>query len=69
MSPVGDAFRSYIRQYPALINNTTVDWFMAWPEEALIEVASKFLGNIELPDEKRDGLAKICGYAHYTTQQ
>lgn len=69
MSPVGDAFRSYIRQYPALINNTTVDWFMAWPEEALIEVASKFLGNIELPDDKRDGLAKICGYAHYTTQQ
>jgi dynein heavy chain len=28
MSPVGEAFKSYIRQYPALINNTTIDWFM-----------------------------------------
>ena len=67
MSPVGEAFRNYCRQYPALINNTTIDWFMAWPEEALIEVANKFLGNIELPNEKRQGLANLCGYAHATT--
>jgi len=69
MSPVGEAFRNYCRQYPALINNTTIDWFMAWPEEALIEVANKFLGNIELPDDKRQGLANLCGYAHATTSK
>jgi dynein heavy chain len=68
MSPVGDAFRSYCRQYPALINNTTIDWFMAWPEEALIEVANKFLSKVELPDDKRQGLANLCGYTHATTQ-
>lgn len=68
MSPVGESFRSYCRQYPALINNTTIDWFMPWPEEALIEVANKFLNSIELPDEKRKGLAALCGFTHYTTQ-
>jgi dynein heavy chain len=69
MSPVGETFRSYCRQYPALINNTTIDWFMAWPEEALIEVASKFLNDIDLPDEKRGPLANMCGFAHAFTQK
>ena len=39
MSPVGEKFKDYTRNYPALINNTTIDWFMKWPEEALFEVA------------------------------
>jgi len=39
MSPIGQAFRDYCRMYPALINNTTIDWFMAWPDDALTEVA------------------------------
>eukprot|EP01029_Cantina_marsupialis_P005820 TRINITY_DN1630_c1_g4_i2.p1 TRINITY_DN1630_c1_g4~~TRINITY_DN1630_c1_g4_i2.p1 ORF type:complete len:1526 (+),score=559.26 TRINITY_DN1630_c1_g4_i2:3370-7947(+) len=29
--------------YPALVNNTTIDWFHPWPLEALKEVAMKFL--------------------------
>lgn len=39
MSPIGSDFLNYCKLYPALINNTTIDWFMQWPEEALIEVA------------------------------
>ncbi len=38
-SPVGDAFRFRARQFPALINCTTIDWFHAWPRDALIGVA------------------------------
>jgi dynein heavy chain len=67
MSPVGEAFKSYIRQYPALINSTTIDWFMPWPEEALIEVANKFLDKIDINDDKRQGLANLCGYTHAIT--
>ena len=33
--PIGKAFRDYCRIYPALINNTTIDWFMGWPADAL----------------------------------
>ncbi|XP_077326811.1 dynein axonemal heavy chain 2 [Lithobates pipiens] len=48
MSPVGDPFRNRIRQYPALVNCTTIDWFSEWPQEALLEVAERYLEGVEL---------------------
>ncbi|XP_008209980.1 dynein heavy chain 2, axonemal [Nasonia vitripennis] len=47
MSPIGDAFRNRLRQYPALINCTSIDWFHEWPREALLEVGNKFLMNLD----------------------
>lgn len=47
MSPIGEAFRNRLRQYPALINCTTIDWFHEWPREALLEVGNKFLMNLD----------------------
>ena len=46
-------FRDRIRQYPAFVNCTTIDWFSEWPYEALIEVADKYLENIDManPEE------------------
>ncbi|CAG9862849.1 unnamed protein product [Phyllotreta striolata] len=46
MSPVGEAFRNRLRQYPALINCTTIDWFKEWPRQALLEVANKYIANV-----------------------
>lgn len=69
MSPVGESFRSFCRQYPALINNTTIDWFMAWPYEALIEVANKFLGELDITDENRYNIAALAAYTHSTTYE
>jgi len=34
-SPIGDAFRNHIRQYPSLINCCSIDWF---------DVSRPFLG-------------------------
>jgi dynein heavy chain len=34
-SPVGQKFR----KFPALFNECTIDWFLPWPEEALVSVA------------------------------
>ncbi|XP_076145705.1 dynein axonemal heavy chain 2 [Alosa pseudoharengus] len=48
MSPVGDPFRNRIRQYPALVNCTTIDWFSEWPRDALLEVAERYLDGIAL---------------------
>ena len=47
MSPIGAAFRNYCRMYPALINYTTIDWFIRWPDDALTEVAQRFIGKME----------------------
>ncbi|KAB0795300.1 hypothetical protein PPYR_12139 [Photinus pyralis] len=46
MSPIGDAFRVRLRQYPSLVNCSTIDWFCDWPKEALLEVAQKYIGDV-----------------------
>ena len=46
-SPVGDRFRIRARNFPALINNTAIDWFQPWPHEALVSVANRFLAEVE----------------------
>lgn len=43
MSPVGDSLRVRCRQFPSLINCCTIDWYMPWPEDALLSVARQFL--------------------------
>ncbi|XP_074081620.1 dynein axonemal heavy chain 2 isoform X1 [Macrotis lagotis] len=52
LSPVGDPFRNWIRQYPALVNCTTINWFSEWPGEALLEVAEKYLMGVDLGTEE-----------------
>ena len=51
-SPVGDTFRFRARQFPALINCTSIDWFFPWPRDALTGVANRFLAKIEFPSEE-----------------
>jgi dynein heavy chain, axonemal len=57
-SPVGDIFRIRARRFPGIINCTQIDWFHEWPKDALIGVAGRFLGDVELPNEEiRDAIA------------
>lgn len=51
MSPAGEPFRSRLRMFPSLVNCTSIDWFSAWPEDALAEVALKYLEGVELESE------------------
>jgi P-loop containing dynein motor region D4 len=43
MSPVGDTLRTRCRNFPGLVNNTVIDWFEPWSEQALQSVATAFL--------------------------
>ena len=64
-SPVGDAFRFRARQFPGLINCTSIDWFHEWPEEALLGVAARFLAEIEFPTEElRTSIAQHMANVH-----
>nr|XP_008166211.1 dynein axonemal heavy chain 12 isoform X1 [Chrysemys picta bellii] len=63
-SPIGDAFRNRLRQFPSLINCCTIDWFQPWPEDALERVANKFLETLQLTDNERQEVVPICKHFH-----
>ncbi|XP_019392438.1 PREDICTED: dynein heavy chain 12, axonemal [Crocodylus porosus] len=63
-SPIGDAFRNRLRQFPSLINCCTIDWFQPWPEEALERVANKFLETLQLTDNERQEVVPVCKHFH-----
>ena len=46
-SPVGPKFSTRAQQFPGLINGTKIDWFLTWPEEALTDVATHFIGTFD----------------------
>ena len=70
MSPVGDSLRIRCRQFPSLINCTTIDWFHGWPEAALVSVAERFLENLELPSpEIRQSVVRMCGFVHRNIEE
>jgi dynein heavy chain len=64
-SPVGDAFRFRARMFPGIINCTSIDWFHEWPLDALLDVSSRFLSEVEFPtDEIRDAVGAHMSYVH-----
>ncbi|KAJ8399894.1 hypothetical protein AAFF_G00406240 [Aldrovandia affinis] len=60
MSPIGDAFRNRLRMFPSLINCCTIDWFQAWPTDALEMVANKFLEDVEMDLDIRKEVVAMC---------
>ena len=40
----------------------------AWPEDALTAVATRFLGDVEMTDEERDGCIDLCKEFHTSTR-
>merc|ERR1740133_821267 len=63
-SPVGEAFRVRARRFPALVNNTMIDWFHAWPAIALQSVSDKFLGEVELgTEEVKEAIIKFMPFS------
>ena len=46
--------------YPGLVNCSTIDWFGEWPQEALMEVAERYLQGIDLNLGADTELLKVC---------
>lgn len=53
MSPLGEVFRSRLRNFPSLVTCCTLDWFSEWPEEALLGVGKGQISarDIDLGDD------------------
>ncbi|KAK6963637.1 Dynein heavy chain 7 axonemal [Biomphalaria glabrata] len=67
-SPIGDAFRNRLRQFPSLINCCTIDWFQAWPDDALMRVANKFLEEADIEDREKVEVVNICKSFHQSVR-
>ncbi|XP_065680811.1 dynein axonemal heavy chain 3 isoform X1 [Hydra vulgaris] len=64
MSPIGDAFRNRLRMFPSLINCCTIDWFQAWPDDALEMVAKAFFKDINIEPTVQNAAVQMCKYFH-----
>ncbi|XP_060639849.2 dynein axonemal heavy chain 10-like [Anolis sagrei] len=65
MSPVGETLRTRCRNFPGLVNNTGIDWFLPWPAQALDAVAKFFLGlNPLIPLENMEAVVEHSVMVH-----
>eukprot|EP00818_Percolomonas_sp_WS_P004750 CAMPEP_0117444502 /NCGR_PEP_ID=MMETSP0759-20121206/5277_1 /TAXON_ID=63605 /ORGANISM="Percolomonas cosmopolitus, Strain WS" /LENGTH=4349 /DNA_ID=CAMNT_0005236577 /DNA_START=155 /DNA_END=13203 /DNA_ORIENTATION=- len=64
MSPVGESLRNYLRMFPSLVNTTTIDWFTAWPQDALLSVARNFIHEMGFEDDIVEPCAKTMVHIH-----
>lgn len=70
MSPVGDAFRARCRMFPSLVNCCTIDWFVQWPQEALLSVSASFLSPVEgIEDGMKTKISNMCVEIHTSVNE
>ncbi|KAG8349154.1 putative Dynein heavy chain N terminal region 2 domain1 [Trypanosoma vivax] len=65
MSPAHKLFRTRLRQFPALVSCTSIDWFVEWPSEALQEVGLRYLQETRESKEEDEHLASIADFFVY----
>jgi dynein heavy chain len=65
-SPIGEKFRNRARMFPGLFNCCSIDWVLAWPQNALAAVAAKFMGEFELDatDSVKREIIQHCAFVH-----
>ena len=66
MSPMNPKFSIRARKFPGLVSSPTIDWFLAWPEEALRDVAHGSIKDFPLDcsDEVKTSLTTHMGMVH-----
>jgi dynein heavy chain len=65
-SPVGNKFRERAQKFPSVFSACSIDWFLAWPEEALVSVSHKFLSTFKMDCTKeiKGELERHIGKCH-----
>ncbi|KAL6769277.1 DHC15 [Auxenochlorella protothecoides x Auxenochlorella symbiontica] len=63
-SPAGPQFRRWIQQFPSLLSACQVDWFLPWPEDAMVGVAGQLLHSARLPVTHTSQLQRLMARVH-----
>jgi hypothetical protein len=64
-SPVGATFRVRARRFPGLINCSSINKFHAWPRDALMSVATRFIDDLDLTnDTVKESVAQCMAEVH-----
>ncbi|MAC17935.1 MAG: hypothetical protein CMC97_06535, partial [Flavobacteriales bacterium] len=65
-SPVNAKFPIRAQKFPAVFSAVNINWFLPWPEEALVAVSSSFLSEykIDATKDDRDKAYELMGAMH-----
>ncbi|VEL10774.1 unnamed protein product [Protopolystoma xenopodis] len=71
MLQVGETLRTRCRNFPGIVNNTTIDWFFPWPEQALYAVIEVFISpeNRLIPEENRASVMEHIVKVHQSVSK
>ncbi|CAN0438741.1 unnamed protein product [Ascophyllum nodosum] len=66
MSPMSAKFSERARKFPGLVNGCTINWFLAWPTEALVAISEGFITTtpLECSAQVREELVMHMGMVH-----
>jgi dynein heavy chain len=67
-SPADAKFATRARRFPGIYSSCSIDWFLPWPRDALVAVASALVGDqmesIECTQEEKASLLEHMGEVH-----
>ncbi|XP_068982290.1 dynein axonemal heavy chain 7-like isoform X4 [Bombus flavifrons] len=55
-----ESIRSYLYKYPELIKYCTVNWYEMWPTDTLLQVGLKYIQDINIEEDIKANVIKIC---------
>jgi dynein heavy chain len=66
MSPANPKFPKRARLFPGVIAGCTINWFLTWPQDALVAVSRGFIGdfNVECTPSEKEQLMIHMGEVH-----
>jgi len=68
-SPYGTAFKDSMLNFPALRNETTIDWYMPWSNNALESVGRAFLSRGSLKTNPMiNSIVNVCVHIHKSVE-
>jgi dynein heavy chain len=68
-SPAGDQLKDRCRNFPGLVSNSTIDYFLQWPEAALIDVANFKLQDFGLDETIKPEVIAFFAKMHLSVRE